>query len=330
MTTINELLNLKHTLRFNSNGEFKVMYLSDLHTKPAKKRMATVRANIKALVDNEKPDLIILNGDTAQMCQTTDQLKDLLSCIVDYFEEKKIPWAHAYGNHDDELYSHMTTAVSKEEQQKVYESFAYCVSKDEKSLYGVGTCLLPVLGSSSDDVAFNIWCIDSNTYLTKEEMEHYGVSYICDFIHQDQIDWYTETSSYLESYYGKKIYGVMNFHVPLPEHNAAWEERENYSYTGIRNEKVCHSQVNSGIFSAVLQQGDVKAIICGHDHTNDFAVNYKGVLLCYSGMASVENSYIEERLGTRVVVVKESEPSHITTYMSYINSPELIESIRSE
>ena len=79
-----------------------------------------------------------------------------------------------------------------------------------------------------------------------------------------------------------------------------------------------------------MQQGDVKAIICGHDHTNDFAVNYKGVLLCYSGMASVENSYIEERLGTRVVVVKESEPSHITTYMSYINSPELIESIRSE
>ena len=39
---INELLNLKHTLRFNRNGEFKVMYLSDLHTKPAKKRMAIV------------------------------------------------------------------------------------------------------------------------------------------------------------------------------------------------------------------------------------------------------------------------------------------------
>ena len=97
MAVINDLLNLKHTLRFNSNGEFKVMYLSDLHTKPAKKRMAIVQENIRALVDNENPDLIILNGDTAQMCETTDQVKDLLSHIVGYFEEKKIPWAHAFG-----------------------------------------------------------------------------------------------------------------------------------------------------------------------------------------------------------------------------------------
>ena len=330
MADINKLLNLKQTLRFNANGEFKVMFLFDLHTKPAKKRIDIVLQNVKALVDKEAPDLIIFGGDTAQMCENVEQLQDLLHLIVGYIEEKQIPWAHVYGNHDDELYAHMSTSLSKREQQRVYESFDYCVSKDEQPLYGVGTYLLPVLGSRSDEVAFNVWCMDSNTYLTKEEMKRYGATYICDFIRQDQLDWYTETSSFLEAYYGRKIYGVMAFHVPLPEHDLAWQEREKYSYTGLKNEKVCHSHVNSGMFDTALQQGDVKAIICGHDHTNDFAVNYKGILLCCGGMASVENSHITERLGARVVTVRESEPARVRTYMSYINSPELSETILSE
>lgn len=320
---INELLNLKHTLRFKKDGSFKILYLSDLHAKGTYGYLLeSGRAHIRTLVDREQPDLVILNGDTAQMCNDTAQMRSLVDTIVDYFEEKKIPWAHVFGNHDDQLYSGMTGVPSKEEQQAVYESYEYCISKDVKELYGVGTYLLPVLSSKSDDVAFNVWCMDSNTYLTKEEMERYGATYECDYIRQDQIDWYTDTSSYLEKYYGKKIYGVMNFHVPLPEHLTAWDEREKYFFTGQKNERVSHSDVNSGLFETVQRQGDVKAIICGHDHVNDYMVDYQGVKLCYAGKVGTNSYHNENRFGARVVTIKESDPANFETYISYINQPE--------
>ncbi len=325
---INELLKLKHTLRFSKDGSFKILYLSDIHAKGGYGvLLAPGKAHIKTLIDREKPNLIIMNGDTAQMCNDTAEMKTLMDSIVEYIEERKIPWAHVFGNHDDQLYSHMTGVPTKEEQQAIYESYDYCISKDVKGLYGVGNFLLPVLGSTSDEIAFNVWCMDSNTYLTKEEMERHGVTYECDYIHQDQIDWYTGTSSYLEDYYGRKIYGVMNFHVPLPEFLTAWKERANHPFTGQKNERVCHSHINSGLFDAIRNQGDVKAVICGHDHNNDYAVDYRGVKLCYAGKIGINGYYRADRLGARVVTVREADPANIETYISYINRPRIVDDL---
>ena len=60
--------------------------------------------------------------------------------MVEILEEKRIPWAHVYGNHDAE-----GDNVPKEKQQQIYESFDYCVSQaGDPSLPGVGNYVLPV------------------------------------------------------------------------------------------------------------------------------------------------------------------------------------------
>lgn len=61
----------------------------------------------------------------------------------------------------------------------------------------------------------------------------------------------------------------------------------------MKNEKVFSARVNSGLFSAMLAQGDVMATFCGHDHINDFWGEMYGIRLHY-GRATGFNTYGKE------------------------------------
>ena len=64
----------------------------------------------------------------------------------------------------------------------------------------------------------------------------------------------------------------------------AWENRDNqelvYEYTGGTLEAINSSNTDTDLFETILERGDVKAIATGHDHINDFMLNYLGVKLC--------------------------------------------------
>ena len=90
----------------------------------------------------------------------------------------------------------------------------------------------------------------------------------------------------------------MFIHIPLWEHRFMWfssvddrstaaHERavQKHNIVGERNEDECPGPFNSGIFSAILDRGDVKGVFCGHDHINTYHGNYYGVLLGYGGSA---------------------------------------------
>ncbi len=298
--TVDELLDLKHTLRFNEDGEFKILYLSDLHGQGTKKVFSEqTKANIKTLVEREKPDLVLLLGDNQQRCTTIEEFKTLMDSALKYLDEQKIPWAHVFGNHDEQKY--FDTVPSNTEQQAVFEEYEYCISKDVESLDGVGNYLLPILSAKDDTVAFNLWCMDYK-------------------ITQNNINWYIQTSNLLQKHYGKKIYGIFNSHIPLPEFETAWANRDD-DYTGIKNEDVLHNGYNKGVFDQFLIQDDLTGIVAGHDHTNDFALDYKGIKLCYAGTASNDGYCLPGREGARVITLNESDLSTFDTYMSYIEEP---------
>lgn len=87
----------------------------------------------------------------------------------------------------------------------------------------------------------------------------------------------------------------MFIHIPLWEHRYMWYSSvdsrtdadharavEKHQIIGERNEE-CPGPINSGMFSAMLDRGDVKGVFCGHDHVNTYMENYYGILLGYSG-----------------------------------------------
>ncbi|MBE6725187.1 MAG: hypothetical protein E7576_08370 [Ruminococcaceae bacterium] len=319
----------RHPLRFDENGEFHILVFSDIHG-PGPKISTLAKTNIAKLVEREDPDLVLFDGDNTWGLSSPAALESCVGDMTEVLEEKQIPWAHVYGNHDAE-----GNNVPKEKQQQIYESFGMCVSQSgDPSLPGVGNYVLPVYSSDGAKIRFNVWALDSGMYLSEWErasLEPAGSIFQgyansgYDYIKPAQIAWYRETSMAMEAYAGEKIPGLMAFHIPLQETYAAWVNREALEHTGEKREAVCASEVNSGLFSVLLERGDVKAVVNGHDHVNDYMVKYGGIKLCYCSTVS-ETGYCDmDMLGARVFVIREENPEDIETYISYVDENRMTE-----
>ncbi len=313
-------LESKKKLVFGENGQFKALVVADVHavgTLPE-----NVQTNIRTLVDRENPDLVIFTGDNT-ICSNEEQLRAALDSMVGYIEDKQIAWCHVYGNHDHE------GGMSKEEMQPIFESYDYCVSKwGDTAISGVGNYVLPVY-KRDGEIGSLVWCLDSGNYLSEEDKasllpvespDFLGMpNSPYDYIKADQIHWYYSTSLLFEEYFQKKIPSLMAFHIPLQETYYAWQNRLGLSnWTGEKNETVGASLVNSGLFYSLTERGDVKAVVNGHDHINDFMVEYKGIKLCYSPNVSTLTYHDERMMGGRVFIMDEQTPDVISTRVQYL------------
>ena len=313
----------RHRLRFGEDGDFRILVLSDIHGN-GNTLSGLAKTNMELLVERENPDLVMFGGDNTWGISDEKQLERCVADMVEILEEKQIPWGHVYGNHDAE-----GNNVKKDRQQKIYESFDYCVSQaGDADLPGVGNYVLPIYASDSDRVLFNVWALDSGEYLTSEESGSYlpvastfqgyaGSGY--DYISPELIRWYMDTSEQMEGANGAVVPGMMVFHIPLQESYNAWINREALSYTGEKREAVCASEINSGMFAAITERGDIKAVVNGHDHVNTYMVEYGGVKLCYCSTVSDTGYCDMDILGGRMFVVSEENPDEVQTYMSYVN-----------
>lgn len=326
---LKEILANKTKLRFDENGQFKIMILADTHIPGGGMPIEDLK-NVKKLVEREDPDLIIFTGDNVvdSSLQSEKRFRIALKSITEYLESQEIYWMHVFGNHDGEMKFPLA------EQQKVYESYDHCLSKaGDENITGIGNYVVPLYGSSDDTVKFAIWGLDSGDYPTAEERAELFPSGVTsfkgfdstayDFIHYDQIEWYRETSKLLQSCNGGEVVpGLMAFHIPLQETYTAWENREGLEWTGVKKDPVCSGAYNTGLFEVIRNRGDIKAIINGHDHINDFMVNYCGIKMCYASTISTSTYNDTDMMGTRFFVINEENPADIQTYMVYLSELE--------
>jgi hypothetical protein len=254
--------------------------------------------------------------------ETAEELKEMLDGLSAPMENAGIPWAHVYGNHDDNY------GLSNAKQQPVYESYPHCVSKaGPEDISGVGNYVLPIYDAEGKRILFNVFGLDSHSGL-REFKEEFGLpadmrifqpasftqsSY--DTVHFDQMMWYWQTSCAMEKHEGAKIPALMYMHIPLPEHGLVTMHRDDCEFEGGQLEDVACAPLNGGLFSACLQRGDVKAIFCGHDHVNDFSAEYCGIKLGYDGFLSYHACHKNLIRGGRVFEIHADDPAKIETYM---------------
>ncbi len=317
---VDELLVSKKKISFDEDGNFKALILADVHASGT--LPANVQANIKTLIDRENPQLVIFTGDNA-ICSNETTLRQAIDSMVGYIEEKEIPWCHVYGNHDHE------GGMSKESMQKIFESYEYCVSKrGDTTISGVGNYVLPVYKYDSDEVGFLVWCLDSGNYISEGAKGALGVSAnpydpysgsSYDYIKPNQISWYYSTSVLFEQYFGTKMNSIMAFHIPLQENHYAWENRDKAtSWAGSLQETICASAINSGLFVNLVTRGDVRAVVTGHDHKNDYMIETGGIKLCSSPNVSTTTYHDTAQQGARVFQVTEKNPRTVKTYVNYL------------
>lgn len=303
----------KPELKSRQDGTFKIMVYSDVQDGPKINPKATELMG--KVLDEEKPNLVVVDGDciSGSLCQTKDQVKQAIQCVADPVEKRMIPWVIVFGNHDQAHFA--KTGLSKIDVMKIYQSYPCNLNVlGKKDIHGVGNDALLIKDSNDKKPVFCTWLIDSGDYASS------GIGGY-DWIHTDQVAWYYKTSQDLEKKYGKKIPGIMCFHIPLREFSEMVAEKK---FKGDRNENECPAQINSGLFAAILDRGDVKGVFCGHDHINNYIGEYKGIQLGYDSSIGYADYNLPDSdprhfhtRGARLIQISQSDPWHYKTWMRF-------------
>ena len=320
----------ENTLQFDKDGKFRILQISDtqddMFPSPGMIKM------IETAVEKYEPDLVIFTGDNTGAVDLKMDAKYAIKAIIDPIAEAGIPFTFVFGNHDAEN-------VSKETHYAAYRDFDNCLAYDaDPEIYGMGTHNLTIKSSDGTKVAYNLWMFDSNMY---DDVEGY------DYIHEDQLDWYVNTSNALkEANGGEPVpsmafqhivpYEIKDYVIETPEadpngftsvnqdtgekHHYALDP--NYAEAGsILREYPCPSRIHGEQMSKFVQQGDVNAVFVGHDHVNDYVVHTKmnaadgsAIDIVNTPGASFQSYGDDEMRGCRIIDLDENNPWEYETF----------------
>ena len=278
-------------LRFNSNHKFKIVQFTDVHWIYDDPKSEEAAERMCEVLDAEKPDLVVYTGDVIFAKPAAKALDRALEPVI----ERGIPFAVTWGNHDDE--HDMTRAqLSAYIQQKRGN-----LTSHTEGISGQTNYTLSVMSSDGKRDAAVLYIFDSNSYSSNEKVKGY------DWIKHDQVAWYIEQSkAFTAKNGGTPLPALAFFHIPLPEMYYS-TTNQNIYMVGTRKEMVCAPEINTGLASAMLSAGDVMGVFVGHDHVNDYVVDWYGILMGYGRFTGGKTVYhdIPQGNGARVIELTE-------------------------
>ena len=324
-----------NALQFRKDGTFHILQVSDpqdvAHARKAMLRM------LERAYDTLHPDLVLFTGDntlgnhlhdigflrvkTAHDPQKTlAQMQRALAHILRPVEQRGIPFAMIYGNHDD------MNDVSKAEQFPLYRAYPHCLPmNDADPTVDCDTYSIP-LRTADGRTAWNLYMLDSAW--NDAQGQHCAIK-------AQTVRWYKETSARLqEENGGVCVPSLLFLHVPLPqtkglyapcspEYPGAVRDGDGFfcldaaKAQGVLGESISACEDAFGLFDALKTCGDVRAVISGHDHVNCFDGVTDGMRFIQSGAASFR-CYGNRIRGVRLFVLHEEDPFRFETkYLPY-------------
>ncbi len=289
---------------FYTDGDLKVMQLSDVHIGGGwmsyKKDRAAINC-VANMVYEEKPDLIIITGDSVYPVpfqSGTFNNKTGAKIFANLMDSLGVYWAPIFGNHDTEAYAFFSRkSISEYYEAKAYlkdgkESYCLFCAGDE-NIDGFGNYAVNVKNSAGV-ITQSFFLMDTGSYV---DNDYFGALWKYDGLHQNQIDWYEATLKEFEKQNqlaGASMPKSMLFiHIPMEEYKIAWDEYVNNNYQETEDVKYFHGESGEpgedvypslypdNMFETIEKLGSTQAIFCGHDHLNNFSISYKGVRLTY-------------------------------------------------
>lgn len=279
--------------KFRPDGKFKILQFTDTHYITGDNRSPRALKNVIEMLDAEKPDLVIHTGDIIFGKPAEQSLKEILAPMG----ERKIPFSVAMGNHDGQY------DKNRKEVFDIVKTLPGNINRGIEGIYGDSNDLITLVGADGQ-TKWAFYLFDSGDSCSDPDIKGY------DYIHWDQINWYRQTSAKLRQQNGDKpLPSLAFFHIPVPEFTWGLRYDTHRILKGNFGEDPCPPSVNSGLFVSMKEMGDVQAIICGHDHDDDYAMQWRGLFLIYGRFSGCDTVYNNLKPnGARVIELTEGQP----------------------
>lgn len=300
---------------FTTDGEFRVMQITDVHLGGGFLFSEGDRKAIYAvaeMISTERPDLVVATGDISFAVPWSGTLNNAYAhgYFTRLMENLGVYYTVTFGNHDTEKYNyHDRAAVGK-----MYESeeLRYCLfSTGPADVYGECNHVINVTNTAGL-ITSSMVVIDSNSY---SEKDVFGIGWDYDNVHDDQIDWYRENIEYYTQrnidLYTKldisarpadfdpsRLQSFMYMHIPPAEMRGAYldaagegsYDADKHGIVGEGEPYVFSSEYPDGLFEEIVALGSTRGVFFGHDHLNSLRFVKDGVLLAY-GMSIDYSAY---------------------------------------
>jgi predicted phosphodiesterase len=247
---------------------------------------------MREVLDTERPDLVVYTGDIIFAKPAAPALQRALEPAI----ERGIPFAVTWGNHDDEQ------DMTRTELSAFIKDMKGNLTSHTEGISGQTNYTLNVKSSDGRRDAAVLYIFDSHSYSKIERVKGY------DWIKHDQVAWYLERSkAFTTANGGQPLPALAFFHIPLPEMRDM-TQNQNIYMVGTRKEMVCAPEINTGLATAMLTAGDVMGLFVGHDHVNDYVVDWYGILMGYGRFTGGKTVYhdIPQGNGARVIELTEN------------------------
>ena len=284
----------KSELTKTDNSDYNILHITDAHVVCSifsPKKDKNIVKTIRGVVENSKPDLIVLTGDMLfpAFYAGGSNNKIQLEAVVTMFDAFEVPWTFVYGNHDADIWGIM----KKKDISKELSESAFCLfDTGITNISGEGNYAVTLL---NNDLTINtvLFMMDTNS---KNGFTYGGIA-------DDQISWYEQEINRFSAIKGTLVSSMLFVHIPLPEYQDAWDAYANgqpeakYIF-GTNKESISPGKEKSKMFDKIYELHSTKAVFSGHDHANTWTIKYKGVYLSY-GLAVDHTSYSAKTNTTR-------------------------------
>lgn len=285
----------KPALQFPEESGFKIAQFTDTHYIAENETAKASLDLIAETLDAEKPQLVVFTGDIVVGGDIMKGWDEILAPVI----ERQTPWAVVFGNHDDE--------GGKSRQQimdYITQKPFCCAETGPENIKGIGNYVLEVKDTSGK-IKWILYCMDSNAYSTVRGINGYG------WFGFDQIQWYRDTSAnYKKINDGRPMPALAFFHIPLNEYSIISAEPE--KLIGEKRENECPGAINTGMFAAMVECGDVIGTFAGHDHVNDYIGVLCNIVLAYGRFSGTKTTYVHEPHGARIIELPAQDRSFKT------------------
>lgn len=287
-------------LSFGADKEFRIVQFTDMHLDPGSeyKRLQSEKtfARLGRVLSETRPDLVAFTGDIVTGCPAESMWNRLLDSMAVY----RIPFCVVMGNHDAEQ------DLSRVRIAELVTSSPYSLNVRNSS-GELADMEIKIASSIGKADAAALYFMDSHDYSTVKGVDGYG------WFYPQQVDWIRKCSKEASAGNGgDPLPSLAFFHIALPEYVQAWDRREYLPHIGRAAEAQCPGALNTGMFAAMVEEGNIMGTFVGHDHDIDYMVVYNGVALGYGRFSGDDTTYNNLRPGVRIIVLEEGKRTFST------------------